>query len=166
VDLTHLDERGNARMVDVTGKPVTHRRAVARCRVSADPAALRGLLAAGYGELIAAARNAGVLAAKQTSRLIPLCHPICVDAVTVEVAPDAGGFAISAVAQVLERTGVEMEALTACAGAALTLVAALRDTDPAASVQELTLWEKSGGRSGTWRRDPPEGDVPTGPGAG
>ncbi len=155
VDLSHLDERGNARMVDVTGKPVTERRAVARCRVSVDSAVVGHLLAAGWGELAAAARNAGVLAAKQTSRLVPLCHPIRLDAISVEVLPAAGGFDISAVAQIRERTGVEMEALTACAVAALTVLASLRDADPAASVEDLTLWEKTGGRSGTWRRGAP-----------
>jgi cyclic pyranopterin phosphate synthase len=152
--LTHLDERGNARMVDVTGKPVTYRRAVARCRVVADPAAVQALLSHGATEVVALARNAGIFAAKQTSRLVPLCHPICVDAVTIEVLPVSAGFEVSGEARVHERTGVEMEALTACAVAALTIVAALRERDLAASVEELTLWEKSGGRSGDWRRSP------------
>jgi cyclic pyranopterin phosphate synthase len=154
VDLTHLDERGNARMVDVTGKPVTSRRSVARCRVAVDAAVVDELLVRGCGELLATARNAGVLAAKQTSRLIPLCHPIRLGAISIEVLPVRGGFSVAAEARVDERTGVEMEALTACAGAALTLVAALRDSDPMVSVEDLTLWEKSGGRSGTWRRAP------------
>jgi cyclic pyranopterin phosphate synthase len=158
VDLTHLDERGNARMVDVTGKPPTHRRATARCRVAADPVALRDLLRDGYGELVSSARLAGIVAAKQTARLIPLCHPIRVDSVSVEVVPGPAGFAITAEAQVFERTGVEMEALTACAATALTILAALRESDPRASVEDLTLWEKTGGRSGTWRRDAGSGD--------
>lgn len=154
MDLTHLDERGNARMVDVTGKAVTRRRAVARCRVAADPVAVRQLIAGGRGDLLLLARHAGVLGAKQTSRLVPLCHSIRLDGISVEVLPASGGFAISAEAHVTERTGVEMEALTACAAAALTILAALRESDPAASVEDLTLWEKSGGRSGTWRRAP------------
>jgi cyclic pyranopterin phosphate synthase len=152
--LTHLDARGNARMVDVTGKPVTSRRAVARCRVVADPAAVQALLSRGASEVVSLARNAAILAAKQTSRLVPLCHPICVDTVAVEVMAVAGGFEVSGDARVHERTGVEMEALTACAVAALTIVAALLERDPAASVEDLTLWEKSGGRSGDWRRSP------------
>ncbi|HTX00798.1 MAG TPA: cyclic pyranopterin monophosphate synthase MoaC [Acidimicrobiales bacterium] len=151
--LTHLDERGKARMVDVTGKPVTLRRAVARCRVEVDSAVLGALTGHARGELVNAARNAGILAAKQTSRLVPLCHSIRVESVVVEITPRAGGFEVRSEARVHERTGVEMEALTACAAAALTVLAALRERDPTASIEDLTLWEKSGGRSGSWRRD-------------
>jgi cyclic pyranopterin phosphate synthase len=152
--LTHVDEHGKAHMVDVTGKPPTRRVAEARCsvRTSADlPSALGGSAAA--AELIESARFAGMFAAKKTSTLIPLCHPIRIDGVTVDVMTAPGGFGIVAVASITERTGVEMEALTACAAAALVLIQPILEVDPGASIEELTLWRKTGGRSGTWRRD-------------
>jgi len=151
--LTHVDEHGKAAMVDVTGKPVTFRVAEARCvvRTSADTAAVLADPTVG-ADLIESARFSGILAAKRTSSLIPLCHPIPVEGMTVdiEVAPD--GFSVRAVASVSERTGVEMEALTACAVAGLVLLQPLLRPDPRASVEDLTLWHKSGGRSGTWQR--------------
>jgi cyclic pyranopterin phosphate synthase len=151
--LTHVDEHGKAHMVDVTAKPATHRIAVARCRVHT-VADVTGLLSVPPGgvDLLASARFTGMMAAKQTSVLIPLCHPIRLHAIDVDVRRSPEGFAVAAVAAVLDKTGVEMEALTACATAALVLVHALTDLDPAASVEDLTLWHKSGGRSGTWDR--------------
>ena len=107
------------------------------------------------GDVLATARVAGIQAAKQTSSLIPLCHPIRIDRVTVDVVVDVHKIEISAVTEIVERTGVEMEALTACAVAALTVVKALFHADPEASIEELTLWHKSGGRSGDWERSGP-----------
>ena len=107
--------------------------------------------------VVEGARFAGIQAAKQTSSLIPLCHPIRIDGVRVDVTVDVHRIEISAITEIVERTGVEMEALTACAVAALTLVTALIEVDPEASVEELTLWHKSGGRSGNWERQGAEG---------
>jgi cyclic pyranopterin phosphate synthase len=148
-------------MVDVTGKPATLRVAEARCLVRT-VADVDRLLSPPEGcDLLASARFAGIMAAKQTSVLIPLCHPIRLDGIDVGVRPLPDGFAIAAVAAITDRTGVEMEALTACATAALVLVHALWEVDPLASVDDLTLWHKSGGRSGTWERgsdgEPPPG---------
>jgi cyclic pyranopterin phosphate synthase len=151
--LTHVDEHGKAHMVDVTGKIPTRRVAEARCCVhtSTDMATLLAdpLEAAC---LIESARFSGMLAAKQTSSLIPLCHPIRIDGVTVEVEVVPDGFRVTAVAEITERTGVEMEALTACAATALVLIQPILATDPWASIEALTLWRKTGGRSGTWQR--------------
>lgn len=151
--LTHVDEHGKAHMVDVTGKPPTRRVAEARGRVrtSADLPAVLGD-PAGVAELIESARFSGILAAKKTSTLIPLCHPIRLDRVTVEVETMPDGFGIVAVAEITERTGVEMEALTACAAAALVLIQPILEAGADGSIEELTLWRKTGGRSGTWQR--------------
>jgi cyclic pyranopterin phosphate synthase len=152
--LTHVDEHGKAHMVDVTGKAETRRIAEARCTVHsvADVAQLLADPAEG-SELLASARFAGMMAAKRTAVLIPLCHPIRLDGIDVDVRPMSHGFAVVAVAAIIDKTGVEMEALTACTAAALVLVQALQDMDPAVSIDDLTLWHKSGGRSGTWERD-------------
>jgi cyclic pyranopterin phosphate synthase len=156
--LTHIDERGRARMVDVMAKPLTRRVALARCAVVTVADAPKMLRESPDGlDAVEGARFAGIQAAKQTARIIPLCHPILIDRVMVEVAVDMHRIEISAVAEIVERTGVEMEALTACAVAALTLVEALIHADPEASVEDLTLWHKSGGRSGDWERSGPEG---------
>jgi cyclic pyranopterin monophosphate synthase len=151
--LIHVDEHGKAHMVDVTGKPATYRIAEARCLVHtvADVDRLLSLTPGG-SDLLASARFAGIMAAKQTSVLIPLCHPIRLDGIDVGVRLLPDGFAVAAVAVIIEKTGVEMEALTACTTAALVLVHALWTVDPLASVNDLTLWHKSGGRSGTWER--------------
>jgi cyclic pyranopterin monophosphate synthase len=150
---THLDGSGRARMVDVMGKPKTHRVARARAAVvlTTDLSELVPRWQ-GLAEIIEAARYAGILAAKQTAKLIPLCHPIAVDSVIVEVRPRSRRVEVEAIAQVVERTGVEMEALTACAMTALSLVSVFQDADPSVSIEELTLWHKSGGRSGVWDR--------------
>jgi len=151
--LTHIDEHGKAHMVDVSGKPVTRRVAEARCSVRS-VGDVTAVLAhpPGGADLVETARIAGIMAAKRTPTLVPLCHPLLLDGIEVEVAVVTGGFAVRAVTSVAERTGVEMEALTACAAAALVLVQALLDVDPCASVEDLTLWHKSGGRSGVWER--------------
>jgi cyclic pyranopterin monophosphate synthase len=157
---THLDEHGHARMVDVTAKPRTSRRAVARCTVVTTVAAVAALSDIHDGvDPVEAARVAGIQGAKQTSSLIPLCHPIRIDRVSVDIKVGADRIQITAVTEIVERTGVEMEALTACAVAGLSLVDSLLDLDPSVSVEDLTLWHKSGGRSGEWQRSAP--DVPS-----
>ena len=151
--LTHVDEHGKAHMVDVTGKVPTLRIAEARCsvRTTADVSAMLADPAVG-SDLLEAARFSGVLAAKKTSSLVPLCHPIRLDDVAVDVRQVGDGFRITAEATIIDRTGVEMEALTACTVAALVLLEPLLEVDPLTSIEELTLWRKTGGRSGTWRR--------------
>ncbi len=158
---THLDERGRARMVDVTAKQPTRRRALARCAVLT-AAPLPEALAGGPDspDVMVAARLAGVQAAKQTSQLIPLCHPIPLTDVEVELAIRPGRLEVAARTVVVVRTGVEMEALTACTVAGLTIVRALLGVDPGAQLSALTLWYKAGGRSGTWVRSPPAPPAP------
>jgi cyclic pyranopterin phosphate synthase len=154
--LTHIDEHGHAHMVDVTAKPLTRRLAVARCVVvsTVDAAAALGNARDGI-DPVEAARVAGVQAAKQTSSLIPLCHPIRSDRVSVDIQATAHRIEITAVTEIVERTGVEMEALTACAIAGVSLVGSMLEIDPNASIEDLTLWHKSGGRSGAWLRGVP-----------
>jgi cyclic pyranopterin phosphate synthase len=142
--LTHIDEHGKAHMVDVTGKDVTRRVADVAVVLASRP---------GGHDLLEMARSAGVQAAKLTSTLIPLCHPLLIDRSVVDVAVVDGGVAVRAVTTVAGRTGVEIEALTACAVASLVLIQAFFDHDPETSVEGLTVWHKSGGRSGTWERD-------------
>ena len=154
-DFPHLDEHGGAWMIDVTAKDPTVRRAVARCtvRTTADPRDVTASASVLGGlDPVEAARVAGVQGAKQTSALLPLCHPIRLTDVRVDVVPTEGGIDVVAVTEVVDRTGVEMEALTACAVAGLTLVCALTTVDPEASIDDLTLWLKVGGRSGRWQR--------------
>ena len=141
-------------MVDVTGKAATRRLAEARCsvRTTVDPS-LALSPSSGQPDLIESARFAGVLAAKQTASLIPLCHPIRLDGITVAIDLVADGFSVTAVAEITDRTGVEMEALTACATAGLVLLQPLLRLDRTSSIEDLTLWLKSGGRSGIWRRE-------------
>ncbi len=155
--LTHIDDHGRARMVDVSAKPLTHRVALARCVVVTEADATKVLSELPDGlDAVQGARFAGIQAAKQTSSFIPLCHPIRIGRVAVDVVVDVHRIEVSAVTEIVERTGVEMEALTACAFAALTLVTALIHEDPTASIEELALWHKSGGRSGDWKRSGPE----------
>jgi cyclic pyranopterin phosphate synthase len=151
--LTHVDDRGQVRMVDVTAKPRTRRVAIARC-VVVTTADVRRLLSHQTGALnvIEAARFAGIQAAKRTASLIPLCHPILLDRISIEVDVGNHGVEVRALTAVVERTGVEMEALTACAITALSVLGSLVDIDPEASIEELTIWHKSGGRSGDWAR--------------
>jgi cyclic pyranopterin phosphate synthase len=154
--LTHLDEHGAARMVDVGDKPVTARRAVARAvvRMSPETAALVEAGDAPKGDVLATARIAGIQAAKRTGELIPLCHPIGLDHVDVDGVVDAGAgtVTITATAGVTARTGVEMEAMTAAAVAALTVYDMVKGVERGVSVERVELLEKTGGRSGTWRR--------------
>jgi cyclic pyranopterin phosphate synthase len=154
--LTHLDEQGDARMVDVGGKPVTERRAVARAVVRMSPETAK-VVAEGdapKGDVLGTARIAGVMAAKKTGELIPLCHPIGLDHVDVDAAIDAaaGTVTLTATAGVTARTGVEMEAMTAAAVAALTVYDMVKGVERGVAIEEVVLLEKTGGRSGTWRR--------------
>ena len=156
-DLTHLDEHGAARMVDVADKPVTDRRAVARAIVRMTPATAAAVAAgdAPKGDVLGVARIAGIQAAKRTGELIPLCHPIGLDHVDVEGVIDAAGgtVALTASARVSARTGIEMEAMTAAAVAALTVYDMVKGLDKGVVIERVELLEKSGGQSGNWKRD-------------
>ena len=159
-DLTHLDEHGAARMVDVVAKPVTDRRAVARATVRMTPEIAARVEAgdAPKGDVLGVARIAGIQAAKRTGELIPLCHPIGLDHVDVdgEIDPAVGLVTLTATARVSARTGVEMEAMTAVAVAALTVYDMVKGLDKGVAIERVVLLEKSGGRSGTWTRPPAE----------
>jgi cyclic pyranopterin phosphate synthase len=154
--LTHLDEHGRARMVDVGDKPATDRRAVARCvvRVSPETAAVVASGDAPKGDVAAVARIAGIQAAKRTSELIPLCHPLALSFAGVEVEVDtaAGTITITAETRTTGPTGVEMEALTAASVAALAVYDMVKGIERGAVIENVALQEKSGGRSGDWRR--------------
>jgi cyclic pyranopterin phosphate synthase len=152
--LSHVDEHGAARMVDVAGKPVTHRRAVASAFVRMRPETLAMIVEgrAPKGDVIAVARVAGIMAAKRTSELIPLCHPLPLTHATVDLEPAADGMRITAVAETDGMTGVEMEALTAAGVAALTLYDMCKAVDRGMVVTDVMLLSKEGGRSGTWTR--------------
>ncbi len=151
---THLDGAGRARMVDTSGKPVTLREAVARGRVRMAPATLARLRAGDVpkGDVWAVARVAGILAAKETGRLIPLCHPLPLDAVAVDFRLGAEGVEIQATARTTARTGVEMEALTAVTVAALTLIDMCKALDRGMVIEAVRLVRKTGGRSGEYTR--------------
>ena len=156
--LTHLNERGEARMVDVTTKDITTREATARCRVTVSPEVAE-LLAAGEmpkGDALAVARIAAIQATKRTPDLIPLCHPIAVHGVDVDVTlhrDDAPHVEILATVRTADRTGVEMEALTAAAVGGLTVIDMIKGKDRTAAIDEVVLLEKKGGRSGHWVRE-------------
>ena len=154
--LTHLDPAGRARMVDVGEKPASERRAIARAtiRVSAQTAQLVHAGEAPKGDVIGVARIAGIQAAKRTAELIPLCHPLALSFAGVEGAIDVerGTITLTAEARTTGPTGVEMEALTAAAVAALTVYDMVKGVERGAEIAEVVLVEKSGGRSGTWRR--------------
>jgi cyclic pyranopterin phosphate synthase len=151
---THLDSEGRARMVDVGAKEVTQRRAVARARVTMQEETAQALAdgTVAKGDVLAVARVAGIQAAKRTSELIPLCHPLMLSSVQVDLTPGPSWVDIEATAETMGRTGVEMEALTACSVAALTIYDMCKARDRAMQVEALGLVEKSGGRSGDWHR--------------
>ena len=156
--LTHLDPLGRARMVDVTPKEASHRRAIARGRVTMQPETT-SLVARGAvtkGDVLAVARVAGIQAAKRTPDLLPLCHPLLVGAVLINFRIEDEFIEVEAQVDTVDRTGVEMEALTACSVACLTIYDMCKSADKGMVIGELALWEKTGGRSGTYRRD---GDV-------
>ena len=142
------------KMVDVGGKDKTQRVAVATGRVRMSAAALKKIRSGTVekGDVIAAARLAGVMASKKTPDLIPLCHPIALSGVEVEVTPRKGGVEIRATVKTVDRTGVEMEALTAVSAAALTVYDMLKSTDRGMVIEDISLEHKSGGRSGLWTR--------------
>ena len=152
--LSHVDARGRVKMVDVADKPVTAREAVARGSITMSQEALRLIRrgAVKKGDPLQTARLAGILAAKQTSALIPLCHPLSLSSVEVDLTPTARGYAIEARVRTRSRTGVEMEALTAVAVAALTIYDMVKAVDKTMVIGDIRLMFKSGGRSGTYRR--------------
>lgn len=153
--LSHLDDKGQARMVDVSGKDVTTRSATARARVLAAPETI-ALITSGTakkGDVIATARLAGIMAAKKTSEFIPLCHPLMISKVSVEFALSSSHIDVEATVKVEGKTGVEMEALTACSIACLTLYDMLKAVDRGMRITDLRLVEKSGGKSGHFQAD-------------
>jgi cyclic pyranopterin phosphate synthase len=152
--LTHIDEQGRARMVDVSDKPATAREAVAAGMVRMSPAT-RELALSGKGkkgDVRAAAEIAGVMAAKRTADLIPLCHPLALSKVEVSVEPSDEGLAVTARVKTTGPTGVEMEALTAVSVACLTLYDMLKAAERGMTIEAVRLLEKTGGASGRWRR--------------
>jgi cyclic pyranopterin phosphate synthase len=156
VKLTHIDDQGKARMVDVSEKPATEREAVARACVSMKPSTIK-LIRSGAvpkGDVLAAARLAGIMAAKKTADLIPLCHPLAITSVTVEVTihEKKGTMEIVAGVKTVGQTGVEMEALTAVSVAALTVYDMCKAVDKEMVISEILLLEKRGGRSGEFKR--------------
>jgi len=152
--LSHLDDQGRARMVDVTGKPDTVREAVAKGLVRMDPSVRDLALSGGAakGDVITTAELAGVMAAKRTSDLIPLCHPLALSKVGVSIAAHDEGFEVTAQVRTTGPTGVEMEALTAVSVACLTLYDMLKAADKAMVIDNVRLIEKTGGKSGAWSR--------------
>ena len=142
-------------MVDVTPKEATHRRAMARCRVYMQPETTSKVAsnAISKGDVLAVSRVAGIQAAKQAAQLIPLCHPLLVGAVTINFTIGDDYVEVETQVETVDRTGVEMEALTACAVAALTVYDMCKSFDRAMVIGDLALWEKSGGRTGHWRRE-------------
>jgi len=151
--LTHLNDQGEAHMVDVGGKDVTVRRACARARVTMERATVRMIRSgkAPKGDVLATARIAGIMAAKRTPELIPLCHGIALTRVTIEMTPRADGVDIECTTEARDRTGVEMEAMVGASVAALTLYDMLKAVDRAMSY-EVALLEKTGGKSGDYTR--------------
>jgi cyclic pyranopterin phosphate synthase len=155
-ELTHLDDAGRARMVDVGAKDVTARRAVARAVVRMSPATAAAVRDgdAPKGDVLGPARIAGIQAAKRTWELIPLCHqlPLSFVDVSAEIDADAGSVTLTAEARTSARTGVEMEALTAASVAALTVYDMVKGLEKGVAIEQVVLLEKSGGKSGEWRR--------------
>jgi cyclic pyranopterin phosphate synthase len=153
--LTHLDSQGAARMVDVGGKSETARSATATGRIRMSPEALAAVRdgSGPKGDVLAAARIAGIMAAKKTGELIPLCHPLALDAVAVDFAFEADGVRATSRASLTGRTGVEMEALVAASIALLTIYDMAKALDKGMVVEEVRLLEKTGGKSGDWRAE-------------
>jgi cyclic pyranopterin phosphate synthase len=151
--LTHLDERGAARMVDVAEKATTVREALAECLVRMSPTTLRAVKqGTAKGDALQVARVAGIMAAKRTSDLIPLCHPLPLTSVALDFEFVRGAVRVLARARVVGQTGVEMEALTAAAVAGLTLIDMTKGIERGVYLESVRLLEKSGGRSGVWKR--------------
>lgn len=152
--LTHIDDAGAARMVDVTAKDVTSRSATAsgRVLVSAEVISLLRGVGVPKGDTLAVARLAGIMGAKQTPSLIPLCHPLAISGVTLDLSVADDAVEISATVRTTDRTGVEMEALTAVAVAGLTVIDMVKAVDKAAVITDVRVEAKSGGKSGDWTR--------------
>jgi cyclic pyranopterin phosphate synthase len=152
--LTHVDESGAARMVDVAAKDVTKREAVAsgRVLVSAEVVGLLRGKGVSKGDALGVARVAGIMAAKRTPDLVPLCHPLAISGVTVDLVVEDDAVAITATVRTTDRTGVEMEALTAVSVAALTVVDMVKAVDKGAVITDVRIETKTGGKSGDWRR--------------
>jgi cyclic pyranopterin phosphate synthase len=159
--LTHVDESGAARMVDVSGKDVTVRTATASGRVLVSPAVVALLRGGGVpkGDALAVARIAGIQAAKRTPDLVPLCHPIAIHGVEVDLQVTDDSVLVSATVRTADRTGVAMEALTCVAVAGLALVDMIKAVDRGATITDVRVEAKSGGRSGEWRRTPPSSEA-------
>ncbi|MGJ3648816.1 cyclic pyranopterin monophosphate synthase MoaC [Sphingomonas sp. GlSt437] len=153
-ELTHLDATGAARMVDVGGKAESAREAVAEGRISMSAEAARAIRdgAVAKGDVLATARIAGIMAAKRTAELIPLCHPLPLDRVTIELAVDDEGVTVTATCACTARTGVEMEAMTAASVALLTIYDMAKAVDKGMTIEHVRLLRKSGGKSGDWQR--------------
>lgn len=153
--LTHVDEKGAARMVDVTDKAVTARTATARGRVEVSREVVDLLRGKGVpkGDALAVARIAGIMAAKRTPDLIPLCHPLAISGVEVDLEVDDDAVLIQSTVRSADRTGVEMEALTSVSVAALTVVDMVKAVDKLARITDIEVVAKSGGKSGDWHRE-------------
>lgn len=154
--LSHLDDRGNARMVDIGGKADTQRIAIASGRICMSPVALDAIRGGEVpkGDVLATARIAGIMAAKRTAELIPLCHPLALDAVTIDFAFEDDALRATATASLTGRTGVEMEAMAAVSIALLTIYDMAKAIDKGMVIEDVRLIEKRGGKSGTWRAEP------------
>jgi cyclic pyranopterin monophosphate synthase len=153
--LTHLDEEGNAQMVDISSKNMTLREATAQGHIAISADALQAIKdgTVKKGDVLAVARVAGIMAAKKTSDLIPLCHPLALSKVTIDFAFDEGAITVSAMARLNGQTGVEMEAMTAASVALLTIYDMAKAIDKAMVISGLRLLKKSGGKSGDWSAD-------------
>jgi cyclic pyranopterin phosphate synthase len=151
---SHLDDAGAARMVDVSGKDITVRTATAEGRVDLSPECVALLRGEGVpkGDVLAVARVAGIMATKKTPELIPLCHPLAIHGVGVDLAVDDDGVAVTATVRTADRTGVEMEALTAVTVACLTVVDMTKAVDPRSTISGIRVLGKTGGKSGAWER--------------
>ena len=152
--LTHLNEKGEANMVDVSSREITTRIANASGKVKLSSEVLNAIAnnQTPKGDVLATARIAGIMGAKKTSELIPLCHPIAIHKVEVELKIEGDGVAITAIVKTNDRTGVEMEALTAVSVAGLTLIDMIKALDPSASMTNIQVESKSGGKNGDWKR--------------
>jgi cyclic pyranopterin phosphate synthase len=152
--LSHINERGEAHMVDVSDRDLTTRTARASGKVLLSSEVLAQIAdgTTPKGDVLATARIAGIMGAKKTPELIPLCHPLSISSVKVELAVESDGVAISATVKIADRTGVEMEALTAVSVTALTIIDMVKALDPSATITDVRVEEKDGGRSGHWKR--------------
>jgi len=152
--LSHINEQGEAHMVDVSNREVSTRTATASGKVLLSKAVLNQIAdgTTPKGDVLATARVAGIMGAKKTPELIPLCHPISISSVNVDVKVESDGIAISATVKIADRTGVEMEALTAVSITALTIIDMVKALDPSATITDVRVDEKDGGRNGHWKR--------------